>query len=534
MALMERPIVTTLSDGGKCWEHKYERFYFKDYVPANDIDGSVNNYTFRAPLLFVFEEKQQTMEEAVAFAKSSGLERVAAEADGAVAFVYPTAEGGWKNAELELFKDLMAEVKMVPEYADGIAESNNFFSRTFEGYYIRGAKFRTDIYSFGESADFVAKYMFDTIDGEYLWGPGSITPAMCSMERLSVKPRLMRKDVAVLSVGNSDEINESFEGLTNLLIKDKADYYKDFHEFVWKYRMWCDNIDFEPDLQKMGMVEERGSITVKTSSDNRSKFKGTKEHTAGYFAYYNKGIMDDKKVPLMLGLHGGGDSALFFTYVAGWYQVAADHDFLLVSIENHHFFTATELVDIVDELQKRYSIDEKRIYATGFSMGSCKTWELIKEYPEKFAGFAPASALPPVKNNVLAQSFGDRFNTDVSVPIFYSGGEQSPLPELPFQTDTALERIQYVAELNDLKAVFDKKFEDKDSYEDPIWTVKGDRIEKLHDETRGSILTVHYFDSKDGVCRTALGSIDNQQHECRHHSCEAAWNFISQFENERV
>ena len=26
MALMERPIVTTLSDGGKCWEHKYEKF----------------------------------------------------------------------------------------------------------------------------------------------------------------------------------------------------------------------------------------------------------------------------------------------------------------------------------------------------------------------------------------------------------------------------------------------------------------------------------------------------------------------------
>ena len=51
MALMERPLVTALSDGGKSWEHEYEKFYLKAYVPATKIDGQVNNYTFRAPLL---------------------------------------------------------------------------------------------------------------------------------------------------------------------------------------------------------------------------------------------------------------------------------------------------------------------------------------------------------------------------------------------------------------------------------------------------------------------------------------------------
>lgn len=529
MAMMERPAVTTMSDGGKYWEHTFDRFYLKVFVPATGIDGEALNYTFRAPLLLVFEEKRQTMEAAVEFAKKSGLADIAAAVDSSVLFVYPTSETGWKNETEQLYADIIAEVKMDPNYKDGIAEIYNFFTREFKGFFARGAIFRADIYSFGESADYVAKNLLKKIDGEYLWGPGEITPAMCSMQNLSVIPEVERKDIGILSVGNNDEINAAFGTCTNLLVKDTADYKADFKNFVRKFKMWCGVMQFEPDFEEMGMIEETGCVTVKTSPENWGVYKGTTEHKAGYFAYYNKDIFDNGPAPMVVGFHGGGDSSMYLTFVAGWYEVAHKNGFLFVSLENHQNLPAAEVVQIVDELKKRYNVDEHRIYATGFSMGSGKTWDMFQEYPQIFAGLAPASALFPVYNNPFGKPVGDWLNKTVSVPVFYSGGENSHLPELPFQADSGLERIQYLAEVNKLKKKFDVKYEDRDNWENKIYGVNGERSEKIFDESRGSYLTINYYESEDGVCRTALASISGQIHECRQHTCENAWKFISQF-----
>ena len=530
MGIFTRPEVEFFSDGGKYFEHTYNNFYLKCYVPATKIDGQVLNYCFRAPFLVVFEEEKYSKEEAIKFAKDSGLADIASSVDSSVVFVYPTCEGGWDNATVDLYIELMAEVKMNPEYEDGIADYYDFFSKEFKGYFVRGAKFRTDIYSFGKSADYCARNLFTTIEGEYLWGPGEITPAMISMEGLSEIPRIDRKDIAILSVGNSHEINKSFESCQHVLIKDKADYVKDYYSFVKRFKMWCGQIEYEPDLESINLVEEPGYSVVNTSKDHTRKYKDVPTHKVGYFAYYNKGLFDNGPVPLVIGYHGGGDSALFLTFVSGWWEICHKYGFLYVAIENHQFVTPTEAMEVIEDLKTKYNIDEKRIYATGFSMGSAKTWDMFQEYPDVFAGLAPTSALFPIKNNPFGLSLGDpRLNISVSVPIFYTGGEESPLPELPFQDEAALERVQYAASVNKLKVDFKVDFDAKDSWEDSIYGVPGDKIEKIEDPSRGSVLTLNYYESEDGVYRTVFGSVSGQIHECRQHTCEEAWKFISQF-----
>ncbi len=525
MAMMERPSVRSV-DGGKCWEHTFETFDLKVFVPDNSLDGQTNNYVFRAPLLLVFEEKKQSMDQAIRFAKDSGLSDIAANADSSVLFVYP--KNGWADADKSLYADVIAEIKMIQVYRDGIVENHDFFTRTFKGYFVRGAIFRGDIYSFGASADYVAKHLLKSIQGEYLWGPGEITPAMCSMERLSVTPDIQRRDIAVISVGNSAEINRAFDGCEHLLVKEKADYREDFASFVKHFKMWCGKIELEPDFRALGITEDAGFVTVKTSPDNRTIKDAT--HKVGYFAYYNNGLFDGGPVPLVLGFHGGGDSSMYLTYVAGWWEIAHRYGFLFVSIENHQFVTANEAVQVLEALKGRYGIDTHRIYATGFSMGSGKTWDLYEEYPEVFAGLMPVSALFPVYTSFFGGPPKENLNKTVPVPVFYSGGEESPLPELPCQAATALERAQYVAEVNKLKKnLAGLSFEQKDAWEDTFYGLSGERVEKVYDPSRSSTLTVRYYDSEDGVCRTAFASVSGQVHECRHHSIENAWKFISQF-----
>ena len=153
----------------------------------------------------------------------------------------------------------------------------------------------------------------------------------------------------------------------------------------------------------------------------------------------------------------------------------------------------------------------------------------MQEYPEVFAALAPMDATFEVGLNVYGQPAPAAVNRTVPVPLFYAGGEITPLPELPFQAEKCWDRMRYVFEVNQIRRSYDVRFEDRERWENPIWGLDGDRTERYDDPSRGSVLTVQLFESRDGVVRTAFASVSGQGHECREHTCEHAWRFMSQF-----
>ena len=544
----------TFSDGACIWVHDFETFSATVYVPApkKELLSETLNYGFIAPYLLVFAENKLDDEAAILFAREKGFEELASRFASSVVFIYPNTNCSnpaevWQNASPKIFSEIITNSRIHQYYENGVVKAWNRFTNKIDGYFIRGAIFRTCLFGFGESADYIATNCLNHFEGDGLWGKADIAPVTCFLNGLSVLPKFGIKtgtdtiadDIPIVSYGNSEKINELFRKNCKYFIERKesdispATLINDYYDFAKRFRRMIGKLDIDPDLEKDGLIIEPGFEVVKTSPDNFGDDKGTAEHKVGYFAFYNEGLYEQEKVPLVLGFHGGGDSCFFFSTMAGWAKIAHRHGFLLVTVENHLNSSATEMVELVEKLKLKYPIDETRIYATGFSMGGIKTWDIIQEYPKLIAAAAPMDATVDIGENVYFRKIEKEVNTTVPVPIFYAGGEVTPLPELPFQAQKCLNRMKYALELNNCTAEYNVTLEDKDNWKNKIWGIDGDETEKSYDESRDATLTIQKFFSKDGVCRTIFASISGQGHDCREHTCEHAWQFMSKFSRDK-
>ena len=536
MKMEKMPEVSRTSEG-VFWNNSYEKFDADVYVPNSPLQGDILNYGFIAPYLLIFADKKLTREEQIVFAREKGFEKLAADFDSSVVFITPKS-GDWNTAAPDILSEIISNSKIHQYHKDGVVIANNFFRHSIDGYYIRGAIFRIILCGYGSGADYIAKNCLCHFEGDGLWGRSDLAPATCVLTGLSVLPDVKADDIPVISYENSAEANSILEkGCRHFFKRDTAAtaevFQQDFYDFARQFRRMNGPLQIDPDLEKDGLVIEPGVTEVKTSKDNCGDDKGTESHKIGYFAFYNKGIFDGGAVPLVLGFHGGGDSCFFLATMAGWAKIAHRHNFLLVTIENHLNSTATEMIELLEILKTKYNIDATRIYATGFSMGGCKTWDMVQEYPQVIAAAAPMDATFDVGCNVYGNKVEDGINETIPVPIFYAGGEVTPLPELPFQAQKCLDRMSYVLWLNNATAAqrYDDEvvLENKDDWENKIWGINGDEVEQLYDESRDAPLTMQKFKSADGRIISVFASISGQGHDCREHTCEQAWRFMSQF-----
>ena len=149
-----------------------------------------------------------------------------------------------------------------------------------------------------------------------------------------------------------------------------------------------------------GCVEKRQSIS----------FDGLER---SYLIHVPASYNEDEPVPLVVVLHGGGGNAEYSEDVTGFSEKSDEEGFIVVYPDGNGFFRYRLLTwnagfccgyalenniddvgfieTVVDHLMDTYSIDSKRIYATGMSNGGMMTYRLGAELSDIFAAIAPVA-----------------------------------------------------------------------------------------------------------------------------------------------
>lgn len=135
-------------------------------------------------------------------------------------------------------------------------------------------------------------------------------------------------------------------------------------------------------------------------------FKNADGTTSPYVVFVPKDYDGTKEYPIILFLHGAGETNNPKAKKEGKMPVEVgigpaikkrekDFPFIVVIPRAEGFgWTATSAngkraLAMLDEVMKEYKVDPKRQYLTGLSMGGMGTWSIAIAHPDRFAAIAP-------------------------------------------------------------------------------------------------------------------------------------------------
>jgi hypothetical protein len=502
----------------------------------------------------------------------SGLADIADHEQGPVILVNPAGEG-WTAEDAASYlavKDMFSDGTGTGYNAEGdegrspvqVAEDGT----ETPGLY-PGTCTRMIIFADGAGADFAYEYLAPGVfgagqySGNAVWKPvgmfllnaadetqvdlkGVVAEEYAHIENDAARP------VPAVIVNGSDQVKAAFADLEDEsyyqiveseaqnLAQAKAELLAAYDSLLEHHmtRDMGEGVTLLPlhSAEQLGMLEEKGSFTSE---------KGTE---IVYYQYLPEGYesLEEGTLPVVFGFHGGGNDAEMFVWSSGWAEVAADNDFMLVSVDKHDILRSEDepaiALELIDFLKEKYPmIDTSRLYATGFSMGSMTSGYLGYNFDDVFAAIAPIN--------------GVSFETPAHgyiVPTFYNGGENSHF-NLPFMMEGARAEVpttnvdsrpRYLALFVNNKVMTQ---EEADAFEwpelddgfiasftagDPKYGVEADEVVEVECDTYyGVNAVIRYYNSDDGNCYTVLSTTNYAGHEPIWEIAEYQWDFMSRF-----
>jgi predicted peptidase len=125
-----------------------------------------------------------------------------------------------------------------------------------------------------------------------------------------------------------------------------------------------------------------------------------------YYLYYpdDYEVNMDKEFPILLFLHGGGESGDSLVAIKrnGPPKMIVDgkqFPFLILAPQNPYqkkWWNTRAVNQLLDSIISTNRIDKNRIYLTGLSRGGGAAWEMAVQYPDKFAAMAVVCGMTPV------------------------------------------------------------------------------------------------------------------------------------------
>ncbi len=152
-----------------------------------------------------------------------------------------------------------------------------------------------------------------------------------------------------------------------------------------------------------------------------------------YYLYYPKDYKSEKnkKFPLLLFLHGGGESGDSLSTIKSngppkLIVQGKQFPFLILAPQNPYkkkWWNTRAVAQLLDTIVENNRVDKNRVYLTGLSRGGSAAWEMAVQYPDKFAAMAVVCGMTPLP-------YANWIDKDLPIWVFHGDQDKSiPISE---------------------------------------------------------------------------------------------------------